>query len=291
MSTTAALIANEVSQLASIPDIAFQISDLLDDDNSSAWDIGRLIEQDPALSTALLRIANSALYNGGIPVTAIDRAVTLVGSREVRDISFGVCTSTAFKDIPIDLISMEDFWRHSLSCAAAAKAIGQALSLRCKDSLFMAGLLHDIGRLVMFSQRPDDSRKALELTKERSDVHSGHIDEQKIFGFDHTDVGDALMSRWGLPDYLKHAARFHHDPDAASESQQAVDIVHIANEIATLAWLEADEGHTLTTDTVDNYPGIKPSTLQRTGLTYGEIPIIAEITRSTVGELLSVFVH
>ncbi|MEO1421309.1 MAG: HDOD domain-containing protein, partial [Pseudomonadota bacterium] len=154
-------LASEVSDLASMPDIAIQINNLLSDPNSSAWDIGRLIEQDPGLSAALLRIANSALYNNGIPVNAIDRAVTVVGTREVRDLAFGVCAVEAFDGISNQLITMEDFWYHSLRTAAAARAIEKIGRKRSGGSMFIAGLLHDIGQLVMFSRRPEQSEEAL----------------------------------------------------------------------------------------------------------------------------------
>ena len=97
MPDTAATLVNEVDRLGSMPELAARLDEMLEDENSSAWDIGRVIEQDPGLSAALLRLANSALYNvGRVPVTAADRAVTMVGASRVRDLAYGVFAVSAF---------------------------------------------------------------------------------------------------------------------------------------------------------------------------------------------------
>lgn len=280
---TASALASEVTELVTFPDIAFRINDLLNDENSSAWDIGALIEQDPGLASALLRIANSPIYNAGVPVTAIDRAVTVVGAREVRDLAFGVCAKSALEGIPNELVEMKDFWSHSLYCAAAAKSIAKVLRIRSRDSLFMAGLLHDVGQLVMFSQRPEQSRRSLELALEKSDGRQSASAEREVFGFDHTAVGSELVAAWTLPPYLASVTRHHHDPDAMASPETTVDIVHIANSIGILAELDCEE--------LDDAPEIAPGAAERVELTEDVYAEVIAMTHETVAELKGVFIQ
>ena len=281
MSATA--IANEVTELTTFPDIAFRISDLLNDENSSAWDIGALIEQDPGLAAALLRIANSALYNSGVPITAVDRAVAVVGAQEVRDLAFGLCARSTLDGIPNELVQKKDFWMHSLYSAAAAKTIAKTLKIRTRESLFMAGLLHDVGQLVLFSQRPEQSREALLLAIETTDGTQTSKAEQDIFGFDHTAVGAALMTAWSLPDYLAAVALYHHDPSAKDTPSAIVDVVHIANSLAVLAELSSEN--------LDDAPPIDEDAMTRIGMTTDAIPEVMTGTHEAVAELQSVFLN
>ncbi len=283
-------LASEVSDLASMPDIAIQINNLLSDPNSSAWDIGRLIEQDPGLSAALLRIANSALYNNGIPVNAIDRAVTVVGTREVRDLAFGVCAVEAFDGISNQLITMEDFWYHSLRTAAAARAVEKVSRKRSGGSMFIAGLLHDIGQLVMFSRRPEQSEQALKLSVDRDDGRSTFNSEHEVFGFDHTEVGAALATQWGLPAYVIDAIRFHHQPfshgmddeEQANRIEVVASIVHLANAAAIIGEVESTS--------LDDGPVLHEGVLEKLNLTVDDLPEILSVSADTVDELLRVFV-
>lgn len=281
MTDTAKSLVEEVDQLASTPDIAIRISELLDDAESSAWDIGKLIEGDPALSAALLKMANSALYNRGVPVTAVDRAVTMVGGREVRNLAFGVCAVNAFKGIPNELITMRDFWRHSLRTAAAAHAIGTRARLRGRDTLFVGGLLHDIGQLVMYSLRPEASVRALRLSQEQLDGRTPQPAEREIFGFDHTDVGLALAARWQLPEGLSRCIAFHHAPSSIEGGCAIVTAVHVANAVAVLQEIDSVD--------FDDAPPIEDGALDALGLTLDEVLDIAAESGELVAELESVF--
>lgn len=288
---TAEELVKEIDALASLPDIAIKINDLLQDASSSAWDIGNVIEQDPGLSAALLRIANSAVYNSGVPVTAIDRAVTMVGTREVRDLAFGVCAVAAFDGISNELITMEDFWHHSLRTAAAARTIQKVARLRGGHPLFIAGLLHDIGQLVMFSQRPELSEQALKLSVDQNDGLSTFAAEREIFGFDHTEVGHALAIQWGLPEYVQEAIRYHHDPLAdididALKSDPMMTVraaIHLANCIAVLGEIESIN--------LDDGPLGCEQVLDALSLGVEDIHEIIEVSGQTVDELLGVFVR
>jgi len=271
-----------VTQLTSFPDVAFRIDELLSDENSSAADIGALIETDPALSAALLRVANSAAYSMGGTVSSVERAVTVVGLREVRDLSFGLCASNTFEGISNDLISVEDFWKHSLCCAVAAQKIARMARVCVGESLFTAGLLHDIGHLVMFSQQPELSRDAIQASLEQNDGLTPYLSEREIFGFDHMEVGTELATQWNLPDILKHCMQYHHDPFCVEQPIDAVRVVHLANSVAVLA--ELDSGN------LDDAPPINERVISELRFSLDHIPGLVEETQEAVEELIGIFV-
>lgn len=234
-------LARKVTQLASFPDVAFRVNDLLADENSGADAFGAVIEPDPALNAALLRLANSAMYSVGGTVSSVARAVTVVGLREVRDLAFGICATKAFEGIPNELTTVEDFWKHSLYCAVASRNIGKLLNIGGGDSLFTAGLLHDIGHLAMFNQDPVRSRASLELSIEQSDGLSPYLSEREVFGFDHMDVGASLAEQWDLPETLRASIAYHHEPFESDAVIDSALVVHVANSVAVLAELDSRE--------------------------------------------------
>lgn len=148
----------------------------------------------------------------------------------------------------------------------------------------MAGLLHNIGQLVMVNQCPDEMQEALAASTTRAKTASSHLDEQAIFGFDHGEVGAVLMAQWGLPVYLQHAARYHHEPHRAEpHARTVVDIVHVADAIGR---------STISGGNIDDYmQTVDPEALARTRLLDSELPIIVEETKETVSQLISVFAH
>ena len=283
MAESAEQLANNVTQLASFPDVAFRINDMLRDEDSSAEQIGAVIEPDPALSAALLRLANSALFGIGGNVSNVARAITVVGLREVRDLAFGICATTTFKGIPNDLVSVEDFWKHSLYCAVAARHIGARARVRGGDSLFTAGLLHDIGHLVMFNQCPDKARQALLHSVDENDGVAVYLSEREIFGFDHAAVGAALARQWRLPESLCAAIEFHHDPYAADELTDSILAVHIANSVAVLTELDSRD--------YEDAPPIDPRAMAALGVSRDALLEDIDEIREAAGQLVRIFVN
>lgn len=233
--STPAELASTISEQTVFPDIAFRINDMLGDENSSTADIAALIAPDPAMSAALMKLANSATYSIGGDVACVDRAVTLVGLRQVRDLAFGVCLLGIFNGLRNDIVTVQDFTRHSLHCASAAQVVGKKTAVAGAETLFVAGLLHDIGQLVMFRQRPAESMTVIDVARTESAGLDMPGAERQVFGFDHADVGAELAGQWLLPEAIVHCIRFHHDPLSAPENVDLVAVIHLANSIGHLA--------------------------------------------------------
>ncbi len=237
---TPADLVNDVIRLTSFPDVAFRIGEALADDMSSADDICAIIEVDPALTAALLRLANTPLFSAAGGVDSAKRAVTIVGLNNIRDIAYGVSAALTFRGMSNSLVSVENFWKHSVHCAVAANFIAKKTPLVCTASPFTSGLLHDIGQLLMFNQCPELSRQALLKALDENDGLAVNESEKVIFGYDHAEVGGLLAEKWGFPEGLVEAIRFHHDPLSRNEPRIMAAIVQLANCSAVLSEIESD---------------------------------------------------
>ncbi len=259
-------IINDVAPLVSLPAVCIRLNEMVDDPSCSAEDMGRVINQDVALTARLLRIANSPMYGFSTQIDTVTRAVTVLGTKQVRDISLATAAVKTFQGIPNTLVSMQSFWEHSIYCALCARTLAMDCLRRQREAVFVAGLLHDIGELVLYNREPELSRRALESCKDESAGMEIQDAERELFGFDHAEVGGGLAQRWSLPASLQECITYHHNPGWAKEHRVEAAIVHIANSIAILAVRD-------TTD-LSHAPRIQPVAWELTGLEEEIIPAI-----------------
>ncbi len=216
--------------LISLPEIALRINKLIDDPASTAQNIADLISQDAALTIRLLKIVNSPFYNFSAQVDTISQAITIIGTRELRDLAMATSIVEKFNSIPEDLVSPESFWCHNIACATAARTIAKQLNIKNSERLFIAGLLHDIGKLVMYLASPELSKQVIDLS-DLPDVNITQL-EEIAFGFNHGELGAELIKVWNLPAMLVETTLSHHKPSAAINYPTEVAVVHLANNIA-----------------------------------------------------------
>lgn len=274
-------LVKSIDELASLPGICGRITAIIEDPDSSIKELAGLISQDPGLSVKLLRIANSAFYGRPKSVETIEQALNVIGMQRLRDIVVGTAAVDTFNGIPNDLVSMEDFWMHSIYCAIAARLMAKKIGSRTAESIFIAGLLHDIGQLVMFHTKPEESREALLLTIEDINEPDMVEAEQHIFGYDHCQIGAALAELWDLPEMLQAAVRYHHTPEEAQDHKLEVALVHIGNILAYMAELDEIEA--------DDIGRIHPIAWELTGLTEGMISEIMHEAQEQFDEVQQVF--
>lgn len=239
MPMTLEQFTQDIDHLVSLPSVGVRVNEVVNDPNSTAEDIAKLISQDPSLAARVLRIANSPAYGLSTQITTITRAVAIVGTQLIRDLVLATSTISAFKDIPNELVSLENFWDHSLYCGIAARLLAEQRGMKHAETEFLAGLLHDIGQLVIFRKEPEAARRALLLSVEGPDDLALHKAEQAVFGFDHAQVGATLLRHWHFPDLLVACVEKHHVPQEEQQFPIEVSLVHIANSIAGLAEIDS----------------------------------------------------
>lgn len=230
MSTSAETLVAGIDQLVSLPEVSIKINHLLSQGDYTSSSLATVISHDPDISARLLRLVNSSFYGMPSKIDTIQRAVTVAGANEVRNLVMATAVMQQFTGIPAELVDMNQFWRHAVTTGVLSQAISRECSSLHTDRLFVAGMLHDLGRLVIYLSLPDKAREILYITG--GDEWILADTEQEILGFCHTDVGEALFRAWGLPEGLQTIAKFHHHPHLATSHENDVAIVHIALAIA-----------------------------------------------------------
>jgi putative nucleotidyltransferase with HDIG domain len=226
-----------ISGLVSPPDVCIKLLDLVHSPKSTAHEIGEVISSDPNLSARLLKLVNSSFYGYSGSIDTLSRAIAIVGTRELYGLAISVSAVRAFSKIPAQLINMDTFWRHSLYCGIIARYLAKRCGILHPERLFVAGLLHDIGELVLFARAPEKTRDLM-LMAEGDENILAHAERQE-FGLNHADLGALLATLWQLPDTVVEAIASHHTPFDAVCSKQQAAIVKIADVLADRSSLGA----------------------------------------------------
>ncbi|MGD8589501.1 MAG: HDOD domain-containing protein [Chromatiales bacterium] len=266
-------LVEDIDRLVSLPDVCVKVNRVVDSSDYSAARIGEIISQDTDLSARLLRLVNSSFFGLRAPVDTISRAVTLIGTKELRNLVLATSAIRLFTGIPGDLVDMGKYWRHAIM----AGVIAQGLAARChvlhSERLFVMGVLHDIGSLVIYLTLPDLARDILLITG--GDDWLLPDTEQDVLGFTHMEVGEQLLRRWGLPEGLVTIVGAHHRPDLAGEYQFDASLLHIAISLSNGEMNGLAINELMTT--------IHPSVWELTGLDQSEMEqIIEEIPNKAV---------
>jgi len=230
-----------LSALVSPPHICVRITELLASPRSNARAIGEVIAQDPSLTARLLRLVNSSFYGCRARIDTVSRAVAVVGHTVLHNLAIAVSAVKSFSAIPNDLVNMDTFWRHGVYCGLIAKACGVRVRVLHPERLFVAGLLHDLGSLVLYQTRPDACRETLLIAA--GDEAVLHQAELEAFGFSHADLGGRLLNHWGLPEALGDAVACHHAPANARIAPMEAAILYVAEALANRSQIGAFTEH------------------------------------------------
>jgi len=271
-------IAAHVASLPTLPVVVMRLMTLLKDDRSSAHDFELAVRPDPALTSNLLRAANSALYLGMEPCRTVAQAIARVGTRRVFDVAAGGALQ---KVIPLRLagyqIPSTAFWLHSIAVAVLSERLARKAKLDCGPHAFTAGLLHDLGKLVICEFLADEARALLASLEERQLTFV--VAEHHALGTDHAEVGEEVARRWRLPEEIAAVARWHHQPERAPSHRALVAVVHVANALAHSYGYGTDAGElhrALCPEAVARL-GLKPSAIEQVvGQSFDDIFTSAE---------------
>ena len=222
-------IAYRKIKLPEIPSTVFELNEVIANPSASADDISRVVSKSPSLAAILLKIVNSPVYAFPAKIDTISRAVTIIGTQEISGLALGISTISIFKDIPEDIIDMHLFLKHSLACAIISRVLCAYKNITQTEQLFVSGLLHDIGRLILYKYYPEQAKKI--LIRAESSKELLHQEENKGIGCKHTDIGKDLLKKWKIPFSIENNVFYHHNPSSANNQTHAT-IVHLADIIA-----------------------------------------------------------
>jgi putative nucleotidyltransferase with HDIG domain len=219
-----------VVSVASLPSVYLRLSAVVSDPRSSAADVGRVIADDPGLTARLLRLVNSAMYGFPSKIETVSHAISIVGTAQLQDLALATSVIRLFAHMPPSLVTMESFWRHSVACGVMARTLATRRREPNVERYFVAGLLHDIGRPILFMQAPGESRDAALRSQETGEPL--YRSEYALLGFDHSHVGQALLELWKLPPSLREAVAHHHHPERSQRFPVEAALVHVADLMA-----------------------------------------------------------
>ena len=214
-------------EISSLPTIHFRLEEAINNPKKSMSDIAKVIREDPGLTARLLRIVNSAFYNFPSKVETISQAVTIVGTQQLSALALATSVMKMFNGIQSNLVSMDSFWRHSVACGLAARVLATMRRDNNAERFFVAGLLHDVGRLILYTKLTDRSREI--LLRARTAPMLLYEAEREALGFTHAVVGGLLLQTWKLPTSLEEIVMFHHNPMSATRFPMETAIVHLAD--------------------------------------------------------------
>ena len=213
-----------------LPASVTKIMEAIYNPNSRYEDIATLISRDVSLTTKILKSVNSAYFGFSSKISSIPYSINIIGLNPIGSLILASTLLSKFKGMPEDFVTMESFWSHSIASGIAAKEICQLKGLKHKEeTLYVAGLMHDIGCMIIYKEFPEKAGIALnQCNEEGEDII---IAERKALGFDHAEVGAALIKRWKLPELIQETTEFHHKPLSAPVYKEEAAIVHVAEYI------------------------------------------------------------
>jgi HD-like signal output (HDOD) protein len=257
------------SKLSSLPEIYFKIKEAVESQHSSIREVAELVLSDPAITARLLKVANSPIYGMSGRIESVARTLSIFGTQLVHDIVLASSLTTTFSGIPLKLMDMHRFWRTSLFCALAARALGKKAGLVDGERLFLVGLLSRIGHLVMYERIPQLGEVAL-CHAERTRQPLFAV-ERQLIGCDYAAVGAALLSHWYLPIGVIQMVKDHVEPEQAQSSAIGTAIVHLAAAMAATA--NSSSGATPP-------PSFDPYLWEATGLTPENLPEVNTVVQA-----------
>ncbi len=225
----------------SLPEVYLQVKKVIDNPDSTMADLSAAISIDPGMTAMLLKLVNSAFYNMPRKVETISRAVGILGMQPLHDLVLSVSVTKAFSGLSQEVMNMNIFWANSFFSGLAARELARKCFLVDSERMFVEGLLRDLGHLLLYQYLPELAEEAIKTSATSGELI--HTTEQKLIGFDYTQVGKALVDSWQLPINLGEAIRHQNSPSSTPDYQFEAALLNIASALTEGFQSPNGEGH------------------------------------------------
>ncbi len=229
-------IIQNVEQLPSLPDVVSKIINMVNDPDVSFKHVADEIAKDQAITANILKLCNSAYFSKGKEISSIDRAIVILGLKEVKDIVVIATTKSVLNKVIVGYdLARGELWKHGVAVAMLAKKIATECNQKTiADIAFTGGIIHDVGKTVLALFVQSTFKDILNTVTEKSITFQEA--EKVVMGFDHQQIGEQVAIKWKFPRVLQSIVRYHHEPmNAPDDHKMIVSIVHIANTLCLMA--------------------------------------------------------
>jgi len=221
-------ISQNVLSLPALPTIIAKMVELIDNPRTSASSLAKLISTDQVLTTKILKLANSAFYGFPRRIATINLAIVILGFDTLKDLGLSVSIIERFKSRGSDSsFDMNRFWEHSIACGVIGRMLAKKMNYRITGEVFVAGLIHDLGKLILNQYFPKEFSAIMARVKKNKE--SFRQAELEVLGIGHALIGSWLAEKWNLPSHLVEAIRCHHTPGEATLNPQLSAMIHFSD--------------------------------------------------------------
>lgn len=255
-----------IRNLPTIPIIAQEVLNLLDDNMLSVERLEKIVEKDPAISAKILSVANSAFFGFQVTTDALGSAMMRIGFNNVKNIALGISLMTILDDGKRGkAFDYQKIFNHSVAVGFTARLLSRNLKLNTAEESLMSGMLHDLGYLVLNRYFPEKYEEVLNAFEKENSLLDA---EQKVLNFTHADVGMWLAEEWKLPDIVLDTTLFHHTPSLAKRNEKHIAMIHIADYLTAKNIMSPTEKD-------PNYP-LDPASLEILGISESHLKDLEE---------------
>jgi HD-like signal output (HDOD) protein len=227
-----------VTAVAALPEVTARVLEIIRDPKSTPAELHSVVAQDPALAARVLKIVNSAFYRSPGMVGSIDRAIVVLGLNAIKNIAISASVGRLFQGQRLyGDYTAKDLWRHSVAVAVTARELAKGMKLPLQEEAFLAGMLHDVGLLVLLELFPKELERVCAISSSgSSDAPLFCEAEREVIGLDHQEAGAMLAEQWKFPRPCQLVAGYHHRPmEVAVESRLLVGLVYVADTLCCAA--------------------------------------------------------
>ncbi len=220
---------SNISTIPTLPTVLERITTLLKNPQTSAEEVGRAITKDQALASKVLKLVNSAFYGFPGRISTITHAVVILGFSTIKNIVLTASIFETFKKGRENFagFDMEKFWIHSIACGAAAQTLAKHIGNQDREECFIAGLIHDIGKIILCQYLPKEFNEITRNVREKNILIFDS--ERELYNTTHQEIGGIIAKNWNLPANLQQAVCHHHNPTKNQNHFITISIVHCAD--------------------------------------------------------------
>ena len=226
-------MADKIGDFPTLPTIYTSLLEILSNPRSTVQDVANIILKDQASTLKILKIVNSVSYGLQSRVDTISQAIFYIGFSEIKNIVLTLSVIDVFSNTKsLTHFSIVDFWKHSIAVGIISKKLGKLIGIKNTENFFLAGIVHDIGKLFFINTFTDEYNKIVKYAHDNKLII--YEAENNIYGFNHMDIGEMLADKWQLPATINHAIKYHHSKNIGEGTPDLTLCVHLADVIARI---------------------------------------------------------